>query len=236
MPVYLKWQCPHCGRGATIRDEDYSSARHEFSISNVEGPRILISEFFVCPNIECNRFQLVASMYESRPTFHPTYGSGVVEGNLIAKWTLIPPPKAKPFPSYIPNQIITDYREACLIAELSPKASATLSRRCLQGIIRDFWKVSKGKLEDEILAIKDKCDKLTWEAIDATRKIGNIGAHMQKDINFIIDVDPGEAGLLIALIEILLKDWYIEKHDKEENLKKISEISQKKDEQKKAAG
>lgn len=44
----------------------------------------------------------------------------------------------KPCPEYIPEQIRQDYEEACLIAELSPKASATLSRRCIQSMIRDF--------------------------------------------------------------------------------------------------
>lgn len=233
MPVYIKWECPSCGRGATIRNDDYSMAEHKFSIGNEDGPRILVSEFFVCPNVECNKFQLRVSIYESEEVFHPEYGAGAVRGNLIRQWSLIPPPKAKPFPRYIPDVIISDYREACLIAELSPKASATLSRRCLQGIIRDFWKVTKPKLKDEILAIQDKCDDLTWKAIDATRKIGNIGAHMEGDINLIIDVDPEEAGLLITLIETLLKEWYVGKHDKEESLTKISEVAKRKAEQKK---
>jgi len=235
MPVYIKWECPHCGRGATIRDDDYSIAKHELSIGNKDGLIILVSEFFVCPNVECNRFQLRVGMYEGNKVFHPEYGSGTVCGDLIRQWTLIPPSKAKPFPPYIPDVIISDYREACLIAELSPKASATLSRRCLQGIIRDFWKVTKPTLKGEILAIQEKCDDLTWKAIDATRKIGNIGAHMEEDINLIIDVDPEEAGLLITLIETLLKEWYIGRHDKEENLKNISDVGKKKEEQKKVA-
>ena len=32
-------------------------------------------------------------------------------------------------------QLMDDYEEACAIVNLSPKASATLSRRCLQGMI-----------------------------------------------------------------------------------------------------
>jgi len=232
MPVYIKWECPSCGRGATIRDDDYSIAEHKFT-SNAEGPIIFVSEFFVCPNVECNRYQLRVSIYKSKKVFHPEYGPGTVRGDLIRQWTLIPPSKAKPFPSYIPDVIISDYREACLIAELSPKASATLSRRCLQGIIRDYWKVTKPTLKDEILAIQEKCDDLTWKAIDATRKIGNIGAHMEEDINLIIDVDPEEAGLLITLIETLLKEWYIGKHDKDEILTKISEAAKRKAELKK---
>jgi hypothetical protein len=75
-----------------------------------------------------------------------------------------------------------------------------------QIIIRDFWGIRKDQLVDEI---KDKVDSSVWTAIDAVRKIGNIGAHMEKDVDLIIDVDPDEAGLLIKLIETLLSDWYI---------------------------
>lgn len=79
----------------------------------------------------------------------------------------------------------------------------------------------KGRLFDEIEALEDKIDPDTWAAIDAVRKIGNIGAHMEKDINEIIDVDPEEAQLLIELIETLIKDWYIARFKRQEHLAKI---------------
>ena len=44
------------------------------------------------------------------------------------------------------------------------------------------------------------------EAIDHARKIGNIGAHMEKDINLIIDIDPEEAQILIELVENLFDE------------------------------
>jgi hypothetical protein len=62
---------------------------------------------------------------------------------------------------------------------------------------------------DEIAQIKDNVDPLTWEAIEAVRKLGNIGAHMEKDIDVIVEVDPNEAALLIGLVETLLKEWYV---------------------------
>jgi hypothetical protein len=88
-------------------------------------------------------------------------------------------------------------------------------------MIRNFWGVSKARLVDEIDAIKDQIDATTWEAIDAIRSIGNIGAHMEKDISLIVDVDPDEANLLIGLIEFLLEDWYVTRHDREEHKKKV---------------
>ena len=144
-----------------------------------------------------------------------------------------PQSSARPIPDYVPQAIRDDYEEACLIKSLSPKASATLSRRCLQGIIRDFWKISKGQLIDKIQAIEDKTDPLTWQAIDSVRKIGNIGAHMEKDINIIVDVEDSEAGLLINLIEILIKDWYIARNERADRLSQIIAVADAKDEAKK---
>jgi len=122
---------------------------------------------------------------------------------------------AKQFPKYIPEAIRQDYEEACAIVNLSPKASATLSRRCLQGMIRDFWGISKSRLIDEINELQSKIPAQQWKVIDGIRRIGNIGAHMEKDINLIVDIDPDEAKKLIKLIEHLLEQWYINRHEQE---------------------
>jgi hypothetical protein len=115
-----------------------------------------------------------------------------------------------------------------LLAEnvlLRQQLQATLARRCLQGMIRDFWSVSKNRLKDEIDEIRDKLDSTTGDAIDAVHTLGNIGAHMEKDINTIVDVDPGEAELLLQLIETLIKDWYITRHTRAERMAKLIEAA-----------
>ena len=108
-----------------------------------------------------------------------------------------------------------------MIRTLSPKAAATLARRCLQGIIRDYWNIKKGRLLDEIKELETEIDPITWKAIDSVRSIGNIGAHMEKDINLIIDVEPKEAELLIGLIEVLIEEWYVHRHERENHMQKI---------------
>lgn len=179
----------------------------------------------VCPNNECKEYTLGTRLYKASKQ---AQGSQEIIGDPIVRWQLRPQSKAKPFPSFIPQQILDDYREACLVNDLSPKASATLSRRALQGIIRDFWGMTKNRLIDEINELKGKVDQPTWEAIDAVRSIGNIGAHMEKDINLIVDVEPEEAELLIGLIEILLKDWYMARHERQQHLQSIVAVAQAK--------
>lgn len=227
----MSWNCPYCGDHCTLKaDSDSVSNSHYLTIENADGPRRFGSTFIVCPNDKCKKVSLYAYLYEIKETIKLQGKPLFQDGKMIKHWTLLPESPAKQFPDYIPATILEDYGEACLIKALSPKASATMSRRCLQGIIRDFWSVKPGRLVDEIGQIKDKVDPDTWDAIDSVRKVGNIGAHMEKDINLIVDVEPQEAGLLVNLIEMLLREWYIAREARKERLANIVKISNMKNE------
>jgi hypothetical protein len=197
---------------------------HRFHGGNAIGSLGLYTNVIVCPNSKCKEFVIDADLFE----VNHNGASWVRIGGAIQRWKLRPQSAAKPFPKYIPEPILQDYQEACLIADLSPKASATLSRRCLQGIIRDFWGIKKNRLVDEVGDLQGKIDDTTWKAIDSVRSIGNIGAHMEKDINLIVDVDPEEANLLLRLIEVLLKEWYIGRHEREQHMQQIIAAAQSK--------
>jgi len=214
----FSWCCPFCNHNATIGNDNYSSENFEFNNNNKYGNQYIKVETITCPNQKCKKYTLSLALYDCEVTI-PGYFRPV---SLPKKtWQLIPAAEIKAFPDYIPVPIIADYKEACLIRDLSPKASATLARRCLQGMIRNFWGIKKDRLIDEIEAIKNKVDPTTWKAIDAVRQIGNIGAHMEKDIDLIIDVEPDEAKLLIGLIETLINDWYIITHERQESMEEI---------------
>ena len=159
------------------------------------------------------------------------------------RWTLLPPSSAKPQPDFIPKPIRDDYYEACAIRDLSPKASATITRRCLQGMIRDFCEISKGRLLDEIKELRERVDSGhapsgvlpdSVDAIDDVRKIGNIGAHMEVDINVIVDVDPDEAQTLIELVEALFVEWYVAREARKARLGHLKQIAADKKQQKEA--
>ena len=210
------WTCPYCSRAATVTDANRSANVSRFYDGNKHGTLAFAYEAITCPNSECKEVAIKATL---RPARENGYGP------ILQEWQLRPASEARVYPDYIPAPIREDYEEACLIRDLSAKASATLSRRCLQGIIRDYWGISRARLVDEINELKDKVDPATWSAIDAVRSIGNIGAHMERDINVIVEVEPEEAQLLIGLIEILLKDWYIARHERQMHLANITALA-----------
>lgn len=139
-----------------------------------------------------------------------------------------PDTNAKKFPEYIPHFIREDYEEAYKILNLSPKASATLSRRCIQEMIRDFYHVKEKTLFKEIEAISDKVDPQITTVLNSLRQLGNIGAHSENDVNTIVEIEPGEAEKLLKFIEFLMEKWYINRHETEQLLNDINSINEDK--------
>ena len=220
--------CPYCGRPTTITGPNSFTNWEKVEIKeSALGDVGFFTSAITCPNEECKQFWLNFKLSDA---VNNSSTNWKWEPNQIIKeWQLLPESEAMVLPEYIPEAIKSDYYEACRICHLSAKASATLARRCIQGMIRDFWNIRENRLIDEIRRLQDKVDPLVWDSIDAVRSVGNIGAHMEKDINLIIDVDPEETKLLINLIELLIQGWYIDRHEKEKRLHRIKEIAQEKD-------
>jgi len=174
-------------------------------------------------NNSVNIYHLVCRNHDCQKT------SIIVTSDFLKKqWDLIPEVVYRHYPDYIPQQIRDDYVEACLTLDRSPKAAATLLRRCLQGMIRDFHGITKDKLADAINELQGKVTAPQWKAIDSLRKVGNIGAHMEKDVSLIVDIDPDEADKLKRLIELLLDKWYIARHEEEALCSEVAGISDSK--------
>lgn len=222
----FSWTCPHCRTKTTVTSADICVGESSCLIKSTDGGKYAETIWIVCPNDHCKKISLDLNLFDySYDRVEREY----IIGNQIRSWKLIPNSTSISFPEYIPKALRNDYEEATSILQLSPKASATLSRRCLEGMIRDFWGVTENSLFKSINAIENKIDPLTWKSIDSIRKVGNIGAHMEKDINLIIDVEPQEASLLIQLIEMLFEEWYIHRYEREQKLNAIVAIAEAKD-------
>ena len=67
-----------------------------------------LAKFIVCPNPDCRKFTLTAALYESAEGYQ--HGEKLVKK--LEEWNLVPNSKAKTFPSFIPQAILDDYKEA----------------------------------------------------------------------------------------------------------------------------
>lgn len=116
-------------------------------------------------------------------------------------------------PKEVPQLIADDFNESCLVFSDSPKASAALSRRCLQGVLRD-----KGfKHHDLVKAIQAAIDSKQLptsvsENLDAVRNIGNFAAHPLKDTvaGSLEAVEPHEAEWNLDVLEELFDFFYVQ--------------------------
>lgn len=213
--------CPYCGMIMSLTNDTHSVQYPAFNNSTgIYHPTMgtgyyssaLAIEFYKCPN--CGQ--------------HSIFATGKGDAVKDVCLPIRPQSAAKQYPEYIPQPIREDYEEACAVLHLSPKASATLARRCLQGMIRDFWEISKDTLNAEINALKDRVQPDLWAVLNSLRQLGNIGAHMEKDTNLIVDIDPDEAEKLIKLIELLMKEWYISREERKQLFGDILEINAEK--------
>lgn len=232
----ITWTCGFCDRAQIATDQNDAVGSQRLLIGKVQNRdlRLAIGSRR-CLNEECGKLSLQIELQGGVVDRNGNFGSSLP----IRYWNLLPDSSSKPQPDFIPKPLRDDYYEACLIRDKSPKASATLSRRCLQGMVRDFCGISKSTLDGELKALRKQVDdgisprEVSTESVDAidkVRAIGNIGAHMQKDINVIIEVEEDEAQLLIDLIEMLFAEWYVARHKRQERLQRLTETAAQKQE------
>jgi Domain of unknown function (DUF4145) len=118
-----------------------------------------------------------------------------------------------PVPPEVPPEIVEDYKEACLVLADSPKASAALSRRCLQNLLRGAGGVKPGDLFDEIQQVMDSksLPSALAQSIDAVRVTGNFAAHPIKSKNTgqVVPVEPHEAEWNLDVLESLFDFYFV---------------------------
>ncbi|MFA5090860.1 MAG: DUF4145 domain-containing protein [Candidatus Omnitrophota bacterium] len=119
-----------------------------------------------------------------------------------------------PISNDVTKEFAQDYAEACLVISDSLKASAALSRRCLQNIIREKAGIKKSDLNQEIEELLKTKSLPTYlsNSVDAVRAIGNFAAHPIKSTNSgeIVDVEPGEAEWLLDVLEGLFDFYFVQ--------------------------
>lgn len=132
----------------------------------------------------------------------------------FGEWFVYPRTSARaPVPPEVPSDLASDYSEAAQVLQLSPKASAALSRRCLQGTLR-----SQGYTQRDLAPAIDAVLKgntlppALASNLDAIRNIGNFAAHPMKDTatGQILPVEPEEAEWNLDVLDELFDFYFVQ--------------------------
>ena len=199
-------KCPHCLENFFEEWEDLLFGRYQ-AVQDADGRWKLRK--CLCPS--CKRIIIQ------------------IANPLSGYWELARPKgiSRSPLPSEIPAAFTEDYKEACLVFNDSPKASAALSRRCLQNLLREKAKTAKKNLAEQIQEVLDSKSLPSYlsESLDAIRNIGNFAAHPNKSNSTgeIVDVEPGEAEWNLDVLEGLFDFYFVQEQKIKEKREKLNQ-------------
>ena len=197
-------KCPHC---IIEVNPDF---QERYLGSDNEGFWSIFTMY--CPNPKCKK--LIVDLASGEPRKNQ---SGQANGlqKINSRISVKPLTSSRPpVPTEVDEKFASDYKEACLILTFSPKASAALSRRFLQNILREKAGVKKGDLSKEIQQIIDGSSLPSHlsESIDAIRNVGNFAAHPIKSTSTgeIVEVEVGEAEWILDVLESLFDFYFVQ--------------------------
>ena len=211
-------KCPHCS--VTIHDES--------NIGNIFVDSKHISKwaykYMSCPACSGDIISIGRIDRDSRVTLR-------LQDEYLAYPKSISTYERVRFGAEVPEDMRNDYREACDVVSISPKASAALSRRTLQSILLKQDYTSRN-LVDQIQAVLDEKDSSKSlptslkQTIDAIRNFGNFSAHPITDKSSlqIVDVEHGESEWCLEIVEQLFDHYYVRPAA---NAKQIAELDKK---------
>lgn len=190
--------CPHCTKSIHVNWRQTGlGTDHELK---------LVARYTECP--ACNRV-IVKLRKQGMEEFQPGH-FGPIEGDVGEVFVHPRAPSRAPIHASVPDDLAADYREACLVLADSPKASAALSRRCLQHLLRETAGIKKRNLDEEIEEAMKQLPAHLADAIDGVRVVGNFAAHPIKSqgTGEVVEVEAGEAEWNLDTLEGLFDHYF----------------------------
>lgn len=199
-------KCPYCNTGISLKPEDEKIFRTRLNSESETGIKIINS---FCP--ECREFIVLLEKGEYR------WIDDAAELIEVRQKEIIYPKFAlRVISKEVPQKYRDIFNESNSVLSVSPKASATLSRRLLQQILRDEYKINPPKKDlsleiDEFIKRTDIPSEIK-QSVDAIRNIGNFAAHPLKyqSTGEIADVEAGEADWLLDVLEALFDVTFVQ--------------------------
>jgi len=201
-------KCPHCAK--EFHFEEFRSWTFKYD----EPPDETVTGYDVvctfCPACDEMIVLMRDGIYNSK------------EGSFGREWLteirneqlLYPKGALRPVSEEVPEEYASDYREAVAVLALSPKASAAMSRRILQQLLREKCGIAPSSLAKEIGEFTSRSGIPSYlsDAVDAVRNVGNFAAHPLKDTNTgsIVDVENGEADWLLDVLDAMFDYVFVQ--------------------------
>ena len=208
-------QCPNCQAAFHDRDDDWEVITEN---DPERGKFNWMCELTICPRcrepiIVLSARQSYVSAPEGRLVIYPNKKRNIVVA------------------SEVPERHAADFVEASSVLEVSPKASAALSRRVLQSILTDQGYVARD-LARQVEAVLSETEpqkmlpNYIGNKVDVIRNFGNFSAHPVTDLTTsqIIDVEPKEAEWCLEIVSDLFEHYYIRPASE---AKKLAELNEK---------
>lgn len=225
------WQCPSCKKNIILANSDLNDKeeRNRVLTASNDSNGFFVSREQIIGCRLCGFFVATVGLY--RPQLSPQKGPQLGgDGKAIRIQTyrevqLYPLGLPWEFPAgSVPDFIVQDLSEASAIVDSSPRAAMVLARRCLQDLIRNYYKIIKKTLHEELLAIKGKPASEAWDALMAIKGLGNDGAHPADDPALSPEISASEAAHAIDIMRYVIELTYVEQHRRTEALQKMVAI------------
>lgn len=199
--------CPHCGKAF----HDVWTDIDLLWMKNTTPTTGWLAHMTGCPACDNATIELTERQRAVAPS------GGHVQVASIRRFRVYPADTyRKPTPGEVPIDIKEDYEEACKVLSLSNKASAALSRRCLQAILQGQGYAQRD-LAVQIDALLNEQDpakampSALRETVDVIRNFGNFAAHRITDQTTlqVLAVEPGEAEWCLDILEEMFDHYYV---------------------------
>ena len=197
-------KCPHCSVTVhlSFTQRDLTTA-----LDDEEKEIVWEARCGICPS--CGKaviyLQYATAGYDTRGQ-----RIGIGDRTPFLAW---PQSSNRPCLKEVPREVASDFDEAVRVLAISPQASAALTRRSLQQILRDYGQTKKKDLFDQIeeVVTGGQVPHALGEQLSAVRVIGNFAAHPLKSqaTGMILPVEAHEAEWNLDVLEATFDHYFV---------------------------